>query len=65
MTQMNLSIEQKQVHRHIEQTVVSRRKGEERGVYWEFGVGRCKLLHLEWVNNRSHCIAQGTVFHIL
>ena len=19
---------------------------------WEFGVGRCKLLHLEWINNK-------------
>ena len=19
---------------------------------WEFGIGRCKLLHLEWINNR-------------
>ena len=21
-----------------------------RGMDWEFGVGRCKLLHLEWIN---------------
>ena len=19
---------------------------------WEYGVGRCKLLHLEWINNK-------------
>ena len=19
---------------------------------WEFGIGRCKLLHLEWINNK-------------
>ena len=29
---------------------------------WEFGVNRCKLMHLEWISNRSYCIAQGTVF---
>ena len=28
---------------------------EERGgsgVDWEFGIGRCKLLHLQWINNK-------------
>ena len=25
---------------------------------WEFGAGRCKLLHIRWVNNKSYCIAQ-------
>ena len=23
-----------------------------RGMDWDFGVGRCKLLHLEWINNK-------------
>ena len=23
-----------------------------RGIGWEFGVDRCKLLHLEWINNK-------------
>ena len=29
-------------------------KGEEGrgGMYWEFGVSRCKLLHIEWINNK-------------
>ena len=33
---------------------------------WEFGVGRCKLLHLEWINNKvlMH-LAQGTILNIL
>ena len=25
---------------------------EGRGTGWESGVGRCKLLHLEWINNK-------------
>ena len=25
--------------------------GGGNGMDWEFGVGRCKLLHLEWINN--------------
>ena len=38
-------------------------KGEEKGrvMDWEFGVGRCKWLHLEW----SSYIAQGTIFSLL
>ena len=27
----------------------------------EFGVNRCRLLHLEWIRMRSCCIAQGTI----
>ena len=26
--------------------------GGGRGMDWEFGVGRCKLLHLEWIYNK-------------
>ena len=36
-------------------------KGEERGsgMDGEFGVNRCKLLHLEWMNNEvAQCIAR-------
>ena len=34
---------------------------------WEFGVSRCKLLHIEWNGQtiRSYCMAQGTTFNIL
>ena len=27
-------------------------RGGGRGIDWEFGVGRGKLLHLEWINNK-------------
>ena len=23
------------------------------GMDWEFGVSRCKLLHIEWINNKD------------
>ena len=37
-----------------------------RGMDWKFGIGRCKLLHLEWINNKVLMyIAQGTTFNIL
>ena len=36
-------------------------EGEEegRGVEWEFGISRCKLLHLEWINNEVLLYSTG------
>ena len=48
---MNLPTEQKQTHRHGEQTCGCRREGGGSGMDWEFGVSRCKLLHLDWISN--------------
>ena len=64
MAQINLSTKEKQTHRHREQTCgcQGRREGGRRRVNWESGVGKCKLLHLEWVNI---CTAQGTILNIL
>ena len=31
------------------------------GMGWEFGLSRCKLLHLEWISNGICFIAQGTI----
>ena len=61
---MNLYTKQKQTHRHREQTYGY--QGEEgSGIDWEFGVGRCKLLHLEWMNIGSYSIAQETISNLL
>ena len=30
--------------------VVAKGEGGESGMDWEFGVSRCKLVHLEWMN---------------
>ena len=30
---------------------VAKAEGGGRGMDWEFGVGRCKLLSLDWVSN--------------
>ena len=51
MAQKNLSTKQKQTHRHREQTCGCRGGGEGSGMDGEFGVNRCKLLHLEWISN--------------
>ena len=47
---MNLSTEQKQTHEYGEQTCGCHGGGEGRGMDWEFGVSKCKLLRLEWLN---------------
>ena len=49
MTQMNLST--KQTHRHREQTCGCQGRGGG-GTDWGFGISRCKLLYIEWVNNK-------------
>ena len=48
MTQMNLSTKQKQTHTHKEQ-ICGYQGG---GMDWEFGVSKCKLLCIEWLNNK-------------
>ena len=50
---MNIFAEQKRTHRHGEQTCSCQGVGKKggSGMDWEFGVNRCKLLHLEWIDN--------------
>ena len=62
---MNLFMKQKQTHRHREQTCSNGEEGGGEGMEWEFGISRCKLLHIEWINNKSYYITQGTIFNIL
>ena len=38
--------------------------GEMGGTEWEFGVGKCKLLNLEW-QTRSYSMEQGTISNLL
>ena len=42
-------------------------KGEERGsgVDWEFGVGGCKPLHLEWISNEVLLYNTGNYIQFL
>ena len=50
MSQMNLSTEQKQTHWYREENC-GRQCGEGgSGMSWEFGINRCKQLHLEWIS---------------
>ena len=62
---MNLSAKQKWTHEHREQIVVAKGEGVGEGMEWEVGVSKCKLLYIEWINNSSYCVAQGTMFNIV
>ena len=48
MTQMNVSMQEKQTHRQ-KQTCGCRGRG---GMDWEFRMSRHKLSHREWINNK-------------
>ena len=58
MTQMNLSTKQKQTHRHREQTCGCQEGWG--GKDWEFGINRCKLLYIEWIDNKVLLYSTGS-----
>ena len=51
MAQINLSTEQKQTHRHGEQTCGCQGRWGASGMDWDLGVSRCKLLRFKWISN--------------
>ena len=51
MAQMNLSTQQKQTHRHGEQTCGCQGGRGREWDGWGVWVHRCKLLHLEWISS--------------
>ena len=60
----------KQTHRHKEQTCGCQGGGRgEGGIDCEFGVSICKLLHIEWINNKvllystGNCIQYHEINH--
>ena len=57
---MNLPTKQKQNHRHREQTGGCQGgRGWGRGMEWEFGINRCKLLYREWIHNKVLLYSTG------
>ena len=63
MTLINLSMKQTQTHRHREQTCVCQGGGRGRkgkgGMDWEFGISRCKLVYIRWINNKVLLYSTG------
>ena len=56
---MNLPMKQKQTHRHREQTCGCQGEGGGGGMEWEFGVSRCQLLYIGWINNKVLLYSTG------
>ena len=42
-----------------------KRKNRIRKIDWEFGVSRCKLLHLEWISNEVLLFSTGSYIQSL
>ena len=51
MTQINVSMKQKQTQRYKEQTCGCQGGRGGGGMEWEFGISRRKLLYTGWINN--------------
>ena len=62
MTQVKLSVKQKQTHRHREQTC-SQGVGWG-GMDWESGVSGCKLLYTEGINSKVLLYSTGNYNYI-
>ena len=49
---MDFSTKWKQAHRlRKNRFMLAKGKRGRREMNWEFGISRCKLLHIEWINN--------------
>ena len=55
----DLSTKQKRIHRHREQNCGCQGGDEGSGMDGEFGVSRCKLFHLEWINKMTLLFSTG------
>ena len=57
MTQINLSTKEK--HSDKNRLVVANGKSCGEGMEWEFGTRRCRLLHMEGINNKVLLYSTG------
>ena len=65
MTQMNLSLKQKQTRRERTDVWLPCEKGLGGGVDWEFGVSRCKQFYIGWINNKILLYSTGNYIQYL
>ena len=65
MIQMNLLMKQKQSHRHRGQTHGCQGGGREGrgGMDWESEISRCKLSHIQQINNKGLPCCTGTALY--
>ena len=62
---MDSSTEQKQTYSHRELICSCQEEVGGSGMDWEFGVCRCKLLHLEWISNEVLLYSTGNYIQSL
>ena len=39
--------------------MVAKGEGDGRGLDWEFGISRCKVVYIEWINNKVLLYSTG------
>ena len=59
MTQTNLSMKQKQTHKQKTDLWLQRGGRGWGGRDWEFGISRCKLLCIGWINSKVLLYSTG------
>ena len=45
--------------------MVAKGAGSEGDIDWEFGISRCKLLHIEWINSKILLYSTGNYIQYL
>ena len=65
MTQMNPVYETETIWDIKNRLVVAKRVGGGRGMDWEFEIRRCKLVYIEWINNKVLPYSPGNYINIL
>ena len=48
-----------------ENRLVAKGEGVGGGMDWEFGISRCKLLYIEWINNKVLLYSTGNYIQYL
>ena len=59
---MNISTKQKDSQTQRTDLWLPKGRWGGKGMNWESGVGRGKLLHLEWTNDNDLMYSTGTIF---
>ena len=56
---MNLSRTQNKIRDIENRLVIVKVEGGGRGKKWKFGISRCKLVYIEWINNKVLLYSTG------
>ena len=64
---MNISMKKNRLTDIEKRFVVARRVGSGGGKDWDFGISRCKLLYIGWINNKVLLYSTGNYiqYHVI